>query len=466
MRIAPVSFNSENTISSNLKQNSAKNYAVDNRQISYQIQQRKRKTAAAAILLGAAAIVTAIILKRKAPVQNIAASAPVQTNAASSAEKSKNIFQLMTGKELLNELKILKPENYIASVENINSGTFLADLHSHSLYSDGKASVKDILDKVALYADYAHEKTGKQFIFSLTDHDSIEGVKEAVKIISSNPQKYKNVKFIPGVEMSFAIKADKTANPFETAEVLVYGFNPSDKKIEKFLEEIQAKRKKLTIDFIENLKQKYGYADFSYEEFRKIYNSGRDYFMMNNQWKVHHYAQTKNAAAGLANSKGTDKSQFYEQIMAQTDNNKTLSYLREKGLVPSSYGDDNNITALCKEKFSPVQRNNGTYYAGENSFDSIVRAFGGDDNVFFALAHPYYLTERTNHVSEAVRELNTKSYGLLKASESFHQAYNSSLDRNAVEKLNKELVSDNEFLELGGCDNHLKDWLSEFPVKS
>lgn len=69
-------------------------------------------------------------------------------------------------------------------------------------------------------------------------------------------------------------------------------------------------------------------------------------------------------------------------------------------------------------------------------------------------------------VKEAVQQLNIKSYGLLKASESFHQAYNPSIDRNSVEKLNKELVFNNKFLELDGRDNHLEVWLSKFPMSS
>ena len=68
--------------------------------------------------------------------------------------KPKQLKSLISGKELLNELRILKKENYIASEENIRNGIFRADLHSHSNFSDGKGDVKTILGQVAEYAEH------------------------------------------------------------------------------------------------------------------------------------------------------------------------------------------------------------------------------------------------------------------------------------------------------------------------
>ena len=62
------------------------------------------------------------------------------------------------------------------------------DLHTHSYYSDGVLSPKEIINK-AVNADC-------QFI-SLTDHDSIEGLAEAEKTA-----KEFNIDFIKGVEIS------------------------------------------------------------------------------------------------------------------------------------------------------------------------------------------------------------------------------------------------------------------------
>lgn len=63
-----------------------------------------------------------------------------------------------------------------------------ADLHMHSLYSDGKLSLKEIVDRAKLAnLDY----------IALTDHDSIMGVEEITKIGDEE-----GIKVIPGLELS------------------------------------------------------------------------------------------------------------------------------------------------------------------------------------------------------------------------------------------------------------------------
>jgi len=284
-------------------------------------------------------------------------------------------------------------------------------------------------------------------------------VKEALKLISENPDKYKNVKFVTGSEISFVIKSDKTTNPYETSELLVYGFNPFNKNIEGFFSGIKEKRKHKANDFINDLNQMFGYAEYSIEEFEEIYKTGNP--MMNNQWKVHHYGQTKNAIAGFANSQNKDKTSMYKAIMTQIPQNKmTLDNLRRIGAVPQSYGDDTRITKLCKEKYSPHNTFLGIDYAGENNFDSIIDTFANGDN-FIALAHPYYITERCSNANELITTFVKKSKGFLRGSESYHQAYKN-VDINSVQMFNAEIVKANKFTELGGRDNHEKKWLTFF----
>ncbi len=376
--------------------------------------------------------------------------------------KPKNLKSIISGKELLTELKTLKAENYCASSENIKKGIFLADLHSHSNFSDGQAPVSTIINQVANYADYAYGKTGKKFIYALTDHDNANGVKEAIKIISKNPKKFKNVKFVTGSELSFVIKSNKTSNQFETSEILVYGFNPFNKSVTEFFKNIQTKREYYAEQFINDLNKMFRYADFSLEEMCSIYNINRkrNGWLMNSQWKIHHYGQTKNAVAGLANSLGVNKTTLYKEIMQSTEKDKMyLSHLRKIGKIPQSYGDDYNITKLCKEKYSPHENLSITDYVGENNFDDIVNIFGKGDNTFFAIAHPYYITERNSDAEAVIKDLYKRSKGYLKASESYHQAYQPSIERNYIENFNKAIVSKNNFIELGGSDNHNKDWV-------
>ena len=64
------------------------------------------------------------------------------------------------------------------------------DLHTHSTYSDGTFSVKELIDR-------AHEK-GLAAI-ALTDHDTVDGVDEAIEYAAS---KYPDLEVVPGVELS------------------------------------------------------------------------------------------------------------------------------------------------------------------------------------------------------------------------------------------------------------------------
>lgn len=370
------------------------------------------------------------------------------------------LSSVMSGEELLKELKTMTKENYAATPENIKNGAFIADLHSHSNFSDGKGEVKDILSNVAQYADYLNKKNGKKFIFALTDHDGVEGVKEALKIISETPEKYKNVKFVTGSEISYIIKSNKTENPYETSELLVYGFNPFDNKVNDFFNNIQLKRKRLAEEYIRDLNQKFGYANFTYEEFARTYLNKNQFMMMNNQWKVQDYGQTKNAVAGLAGFQNRNKEELYSEIMKKTSGRKQrLCDLREKKLVPQNFGEDSNILQICRSKYTPHNSDNCIDFAGENNINDILPVFKDEKNAFGAFAHPYYATERTTEAEKVLSNIVKNSNGFIKATESYHQAYKPSVRLEEVEKFNNFIVSRNKLLELGGRDNHNSLWL-------
>ena len=88
------------------------------------------------------------------------------------------------------------------------------DLHLHSNNSDGSASVKELVDTVI------HSGIN---IFALTDHDTIEGIKEAEKYICGG------VRFIKGVELT--CKIDDI-----NCHILGYGINPEAKELSELIE--------------------------------------------------------------------------------------------------------------------------------------------------------------------------------------------------------------------------------------
>lgn len=64
------------------------------------------------------------------------------------------------------------------------------DLHTHSNCSDGTYTVKELMD-------YAHEKNLSAI--ALTDHDTVEGLDEA---INYSREKYPDMEVVPGIEFS------------------------------------------------------------------------------------------------------------------------------------------------------------------------------------------------------------------------------------------------------------------------
>ena len=158
---------------------------------------------------------------------------------------TKSLKSVLSKSEFLKELSKLSEQNYIASENNIKKGIFRADLHSHSNHSDGQITVEALLNQAAEYGNKLKKINGKEFLFALTDHDGIDGVKEALKIIAKNPDKYKNIKFVPAAEVSFvlpcqenSIRYKKFKTEVQMPEVLIYGINPFSKTTTEFFNKI------------------------------------------------------------------------------------------------------------------------------------------------------------------------------------------------------------------------------------
>ena len=94
----------------------------------------------------------------------------------------------------------------------MNKNSYSAiDLHQHSKYSyeapKATLRVKDILEYYRQLAETRAEwaengNLDKKVAFSITDHDSSEGAFIAWSKINQEPEKYKGIEFIPGIEFS------------------------------------------------------------------------------------------------------------------------------------------------------------------------------------------------------------------------------------------------------------------------
>ena len=107
----------------------------------------------------------------------------------------------------------------------------LVDFHTHTTVSDGTYTPKQLVDEMQKKSiDY----------FSITDHDTIDGVKTVKHI----PQ---GAKFITGVEISAEFP--------KTLHILGYGFDLHHQALNRALDELQAFRKHRNSLMLEKMKE-------------------------------------------------------------------------------------------------------------------------------------------------------------------------------------------------------------------
>lgn len=106
-------------------------------------------------------------------------------------------------------MRARRPEGDLASfmAHAVRQGG--VDFHLHSLYSDGAQTPEELLDQALDHGLWA---------FSLTDHDSLEGVPLIRRALAQRPQA-RDLIFIPGVECSAR---------FEDQEVHILGYFDQD----------------------------------------------------------------------------------------------------------------------------------------------------------------------------------------------------------------------------------------------
>lgn len=361
-----------------------------------------------------------------------------------------NFACIMSGDELLKTLPKLNKKSYEASPQNMKNGFFKADLHSYSNYSAGNGLVKNLLEDAAEYADFLYKKTKQKFIFALTDQDTLEGVKEALEIIGANPNRYKNLQFVPAMKVSFVHPTPKSSNPCEASELLVYGIDPYSKKINDFLNNTKEKRTQMINNFINDATKTCPLTEFSFKEFSNFYDYEKFGNLANIHWRVNHYVQTKHAITNLAARTHEDPNFLYQKIM-QENKGASVGQLQSLGKLPYDIKESPELHSLLK-KYEPHIENNKISAQSENSFDEVIDAFQNEKNVFMAFAHPAFLDNLVKNPYEELQYFIKHSKGLIKASESFYQKYPENIEKNKVTNLQTKTEALN-LLNIGGRDN-------------
>lgn len=419
---------------------------------------KKNIVSPAGVMIGA--IVSAVAVHKVThPVKKVCSEYVKSLAAGVSEITGKKINPLslscvMNKEEFIEQILKLKKNNYVYTPENIKNFGFHADFHMHTNHTDGKISVKKLLNEISVYSNKLFQRTGRKFIFSITDHDSVKAVKEALVIISENPEKFRNVRFIPGVELSFSHKVSNASNPCEISEVLAYGFNPF--KIDKYCDNLQTKRN-LTIDnMLSDIRKALPLTNFNKEELIKTYNLNPDCFMMNSQWAVNHYAQTKHAITIQASRHNADPEKLYTDMMKNIDvKNRNVWYLKKNNVLDKDI-DETNVISNVRKKYEPHLINNQIVLTNESSFENLINLFKDDNNVVLSFAHPYFTAMKFHHPNKALNSFIYKSNGLIRISEAYHQAYPKDVSLQKVNETNDYLK---HLIKIGGSDNHKETYI-------
>lgn len=423
----------------------------------------------AATLVLAAGVSAAVMLAGgKKPDKYLVELAQGLSKELNRTVKPSELEAVMTKEEFLREIPKLKEENFIASVENMSNGTFLADLHSHSNFSDGRISVQELMEQAAAYGDKVNSINGKKFIFALSDHDGIEGVKEALKLIAENPEKYKNVKFVPASELSFIEHCSEKSSRFkkyqsdvQMPEMLIYNINPFSKNTEEYLSNLYAKRKSQVVSMINKANTDNAGYNFSLDEYTELLDKSKGkYYLLNQHWNVHNYLQLKTRLVDIAREQKKDEQTFFEEtvraLKAENQTPNGLSkYLETNNIETTTPETYERITNLSHE-FFPKNKNGVAVSAYENNFDDIVN-FALKEHAYLGFAHPGFTMQNFSEEEcfNKMRSYIMRSKGTLRFAEKFHQAYpfGDSISREELAKYYKVLDRFNLF-NFGGRDNH------------
>lgn len=397
------------------------------------------------------------------------------------------------------------------NLEGAKNMTFRVNLHNHTQFSDGKLSVEDFLEQAKKYADRIAENKPADnkppFTIAITDHDTMEGCKEALRILSENPEKYKNLKVVLGSEISVSNNDAKIVSSPLNFELMGYSLNPYDEKLAKLLENIQKTRQENVEKFLAKLNEKFAGYNLNLDEAKTFHANLRNMRTNGVLYLSGDYARFKIALCEYVKKineilpQNTEKlsaeklfpklgEDFYYRMDAfgERNMNEYLSkhglhdYLTERGLITkenekefekifqTDLSEKENFIKDFVQKSLPKLDDRKNY-----SLDP-SQVFEATTEGFYGFAHPAIIDFSYDNISAARREFCDKNmfkynenlvfeiFNSLKqtgkekfiASEINYQSYPSYTGRDWIDFM-KNAIADNETLKLkytGGIDAH------------
>ena len=356
-------------------------------------------------------------------------------NAGLNPENQHKIRSIIGIEELQDIMKAFNDTETVYSsgdnLKNVAANEMRANLHMHTIASDGSLSARELLDSAAKYADKValRNPNAKKapFIVAITDHDTVESAQEAIKIISEDPLKYKNLRVVLGVEMTtYNNIGTNLINKPTNTHVLVYGIDPNEETFKAFIDGTKAKKRNLETMMVETAnetyKKHYGQENFfslpqakvQYNQLNKdivgIYNNLDAYFQ--NKVAIEHVVlKDKTLVKALKKHHiPTDTDGFMEKLgefRYSFDRNNKVPKPEEAlpEFISASTGlDREKVTGIVseglkREKIAGVnqelQRNIAKYkvtltpkYDYMPTFETLYAGLKGQKQTIMGIAHP------------------------------------------------------------------------------
>ncbi len=385
----------------------------------------------------------------------------------------------------------------------LKSGDFKANLHIHTVYSDGHITIDDFLNQAEELGNKnlsLSQCSSMPLVVAITDHDCIDGAKEMLLKVSKSPQKFQNVRIVLGMELSTITNKFKHLKKPLLIHTHMFCINPFDTKLNQLITQKSNLKKQLvdkTVQKINSELEKELNFDFNLEELGKIHAiilKGQDEVCIpmkkytGAKILFNHYVLNNTETLSILNKNNIDinKLNFYYPLQYK-------KLFKRKGGFIKNYKEA--LTLYLNEFTSDEQFKEIIEKKDENTENLIKRAFkictdahpsltdmpeaffefeqtlkilSEQDFGVFGIAHPArtLVWDVDSDLSSLFDNMfsSFKQYGKEKALfyEGFYQSYEGSAYLEYLEPINKNALKYG-LLKTGGLDSHGPNIISRCP---
>ena len=163
-----------------------------------------------------------------------------------------------------------------------------ANFNIHTVYTDGNLDIKSILDQAAEYSNALVKNfPNTPYIIAIADINSIAHCKTIIDTIKLNPNKYKNIKVVFGVEIPTVLESNEVVSQTSKVNLLALCINPFNVNMQKLFPKF-------------GMFESYDAKEFKFDEMTEILN--RDLFLSYGIAKPLQYTSYVNNKTGYLES--------------------------------------------------------------------------------------------------------------------------------------------------------------------